>query len=101
MRISDWSSDVCSSDLQSAGDDEAARGDPDVRPRANGTSAVYHDRLSIYGITHAAKSPPRLERDPQHARVSKDRTRSPVEATVIISIVEKVDRKRTRLNSSH
>src|SRR3546814_19654506 len=36
MRISDWSSDVCSSDLRSTGDDPGI--DVDCQPRGNGST---------------------------------------------------------------
>src|SRR3546814_6689066 len=97
MRISDWSSDVCSSDLQRIGDDQRQRArallrDPDDRAveqiggrsRAQGPSLAVGDHLAR-AVEHVIDL---VMGDPMRA----DR-RAGVEHAL--------DRKSTRLNSSH
>src|SRR3546814_14849124 len=47
MRISDWSSDVCSSDLPRASDHDRARRDRDLKPEV---VRVFADNFGVYGV---------------------------------------------------
>src|SRR3546814_10053630 len=106
MRISDWSSDVCSSDLTSA---SPARlrgrirvdGDADVRRRA-GAGALGKERRPGRGGPRAA------DRAPDAGATGDNMTdwyyHDPAQGRVGPLSAEQVrarDRKSTRLNSSH
>src|SRR3546814_15279002 len=55
MRISDWSSDVCSSDLPIGADAAAAAGEPDILvPRADDALEAVVDRIEIAADRQAA-----------------------------------------------
>src|SRR3546814_14658503 len=53
MRISDWSSDVCSSDLGDQLVHQRTRGGAERRLREEGVSAVQRVRLAALGVGHA------------------------------------------------
>src|SRR3546814_9238937 len=84
MRISDWSSGVCSSDLRSLADDRS------------------HDRRTIEGIADLD-----VRRDAgQHLQIrlvdrTLDEQPRAVDATLPARAHRERDRKSTRLNSSH
>src|SRR3546814_9933601 len=101
MRISDWSADVCSSDLQAVPDEID-------RVHAARTGREVHDRVAAGGVTE----------DEAVVAVAADQdvvTASAVDDVVTLAAVEDVragiaqdgvdpltaDRKSTRLNSSH
>src|SRR3546814_6005105 len=81
MRISDWSSDVCSSDLQMAEDTQVA-GIPIAHPDGAGIGlAVADQRVIVIDAVEPIARRGRVER--------------------AIPIGDRGDRKSTRLNSSH
>src|SRR3546814_4132541 len=101
MRISDWSSDVCSSDLGVAQKGDAPPPDRDqMRARRLArTDIVGPDRQSDTVLGH---------RPPAHEfRVHLDQMLKLGAIELIVAIAEQddavraVDRKSTRLNSSH
>src|SRR3546814_2916196 len=100
MRISDWSSDVCSSDLQQRmaregkGADEQAHGEadpaqhrhaPELGPACSGWARCEADPVRGHDRCENAQlfAQEQAERDAQRNRI------------------EQADRKSTRLNSSH
>src|SRR3546814_6385559 len=114
MRISDWSSDVCSSDLSVSADFAAAIN------RAAGNDAICSQlidaRRAFVKSAGKAAEDAALEaflaaKDPQPAAsplISLDALYSPVQVRIAANgerlpdtATAYVDRKRTRLNSSH
>src|SRR3546814_10019813 len=105
MRISDWSSDVCSSDLRESEPVGDAAGE---RLPAFGT-----DRATAVGVGCAHVIPPEAKRRSRDrglallvlegAEKLLDRTGSRRRRRVrlVAVVVAHPDRKRTRLNSSH
>src|SRR3546814_8057659 len=97
MRISDWSSDVCSSDLESVG--ETANQGSVVR------AARWHDLGKAHKVFQhtmhgdASAPPPYLAKSPRKARHSRDYFRH--ELASMLGWLAQKDRKSTRLNSSH
>src|SRR3546814_1121840 len=101
MRISDWSSDVCSSDLLEAREIRPEEGEAE----AEGTGRIFGaDFIAVdrFGIE--------LERADQSLRAADRREgqdrrfqRRPVEVEAARLIAARIarDRKSTRLNSSH
>src|SRR3546814_5360668 len=125
MRISDWSSDVCSSDLQIK---DASRYlglgvSPDdcfLAQRGLGTLATRLERqtASAMKIVEGLSTHPSIERvlfpplpdDPGHALWRRDFTGAsgvfsvvlePNSDAALAAFLEHIDRKSTRLNSSH
>src|SRR3546814_8321638 len=104
MRISDWSSDVCSSDLQC---DRAGRGGEQVK------EALEIGRGQIARVRHALQIVPNVDPFPKTLRnsdapVQKDFIEQPFPAAMRQKAVHQrnvtarpEDRKSTRLNSSH
>src|SRR3546814_2883247 len=101
MRISDWSSDVCSSDLAKAepvGDQAGVRsGVPGQRPESSNHFATGRDNVSQLGLV-IRPGPADPETNAFHAVVGKHREDI---HTVAGEHEMGVDRKSTRLNSSH
>src|SRR3546814_5089579 len=107
MRISDWSSDVCSSDLAEEGDvpfaREADAGDlafgPALAEAAGHEDAVHRLEIGgevVVGLEHLCVQPADVDLDPvRHAAVDQRL----VEA--LVGIGQREDRKSTRLNSRH
>src|SRR3546814_7447254 len=95
MRISDWSSDVCSSDLFVAATGyvtDAKRRDGAVvfaTPDANDADALNAGRWW------------KLRRDANWHRPDGMRDGAPNEPVVDVTYADALDRKSTRLNSSH
>src|SRR3546814_8513546 len=96
MRISDWSSDVCSSDLQNSPDTlhislpYCARR---IYPDCDGACPILRNRRDLpfsFGTGERVASAPRRRLAFKHAI-----------SVAIAKIEEIVDRKITRLNSSH
>src|SRR3546814_1791835 len=110
MRISDWSSDVCSSDL-AAGSADLEEGDPGDQPRAQQLAGA--DRLA--GALRRGAAAPRPARAPADRAGDHRGTRAPpggfhprlralrqaAVAAAAAGGVAAVNRKSTRLNSSH
>src|SRR3546814_4519965 len=107
MRISDWSSDVCSSDLQFR--IEALPGQPGL-PTPEG---MHHDGrdwvlILLVGGSDYAGGESRVE-DPFGTCILEHRLTRPGEALLLndrdvrhgTTPIESADRKSTRLNSSH
>src|SRR3546814_5191597 len=111
MRISDWSSDVCSSDLNKPARRDKPPGstDPRTPPRRAGSPSatqhfVTHGRRTI---RHAPNADPKIDREPRRRKdrprphnlytmyKNKNRRRRPSTTR------DEPDRKSTRLNSSH
>src|SRR3546814_10380725 len=103
MRISDWSSDVCSSDLSRAGFASFVATSPASRRcRMDGR------RKSLLGRAIALARPRSKEDEAMPKRVLTGQVVSDkTDKTVVVSVERKVkhplygDRKSTRLNSSH
>src|SRR3546814_5008196 len=115
MRISDWSSDVCSSDLRNAGfDDEIAFAAQQqqmleiVAPDQHEAAAAV-DRRGLHHADALAAAPfaePRLARQEAHDVIEQaQHDEKAAEGQGDVGITEAVhvtqDRKSTRLNSSH
>src|SRR3546814_1465514 len=100
MRISDWSSDVCSSDLsglvqQLAAADRALL----LAYLGNGGLAFtgqYRDALGAY-FTHLASG----RRPSDYAALDAATLRAYLETLSDAGLLSTLDRKSTRLNSSH
>src|SRR3546814_2450362 len=117
MRISDWSSDVCSSDLERA--DSRQRRDQRTSHRDTEEQARGEDQIQIVEYSaHAACKRECCAGKQQHRAIAETidqpsddgRTESEGEANHSahqlaeengIGIIGKGDRKSTRLNSSH
>src|SRR3546814_10322997 len=103
MRISDWSSDVCSSDLFGAGELADAHRDAEAR----GMVGPFTRDDFIFGRTAPPRQRPFLQRRLgmlRRRRLSLDHITPMFEdegASGIDALVEIEDRKSTRLNSSH
>src|SRR3546814_5927243 len=111
MRISDWSSDVCSSDLAMIVDHEAAIGEPPVvapeRERAEMHPYTMPRRRLAHRGEHAIVG---LGRDPrrtaraitieQPGHFGGEHRRRPLAARALDRVDDR-DRKSTRLNSRH
>src|SRR3546814_6808623 len=98
MRISDWSSDVCSSDLLVRDRDLAVEG-ADVRIGAgrfgrDGDAGQVECRLHRIGVG-AARADRAFDAAEQVDLIAD------VEPDVIAFALDRTDRKSTRLNSSH
>src|SRR3546814_1376133 len=86
MRISDWSSDVCSSDLPTAADALCARADGGRGESDAGRAGASREHADAeFPVSVGAVIP----------------TRGRCKPTPISVRVERRDRKSTRLNSSH
>src|SRR3546814_10356749 len=104
MRISDWSSDVCSSDLpgNEQGDDEGGNVDDAARVRAVGEIRRYdYPKRAVEQADEIAR-PADRDRRGRH-RIFEDQRPAdhPGEQLAHDRISVGVDRKSTRLNSSH
>src|SRR3546814_2409114 len=101
MRISDWSSDVCSSDLQHPAGHGAVRAGADDEHGRSGLFQRLHglaDRLDVGG------RPPRmaaLQRDGIGLLVGDILGQLDMHRAGLFLLGEAEDRKSTRLNSSH
>src|SRR3546814_1524434 len=104
MRISDWSSDVCSSDLRPGAAEERDTGARPVPQRisaaqARGRARSLQDVVRRYVVTVT-----QLDRSRGHhpSRTGRtDMTDDPMNATSPAVRPTVGDRKSTRLNSSH
>src|SRR3546814_9115562 len=110
MRISDWSSDVCSSDLKGFGAEPAA-------PRADAQAPIWADGPSASVLsTLSGPAPSRGAADEddgladrlatardgaQEASVAAGRSRAALYRALSLAYDFHLDRKSTRLNSSH
>src|SRR3546814_9246530 len=109
MRISDWSSDVCSSDLLAVAND--ARLATAVLVAASLTRSGPSTALSVAGLPLDPQDRTSQVFSQLHAkRVARDRIatdagiagmNSPAEVITKLLNLEEGDRKSTRLNSSH
>src|SRR3546814_6212956 len=102
MRISDWSSDVCSSDLHDVADNQVDALRAQDRARLGGTRRRAHCkalRLEIFAQRFADR---RLVVDQQDARgVAVGHLITNSSPTGLVDRWAIADRKSTRLNSSH
>src|SRR3546814_10368677 len=100
MRISDWSSDVCSSDLPPAEpEEEEQRDNQPADPEIGGVDSAERLRAHRLGHHHAF-----LDLDAFEEQVRADeRAEEGAEAVEGLAEgqAEMADRKSTRLNSSH
>src|SRR3546814_4700960 len=103
MRISDWSSDVCSSDLQPLQYRDQAQRRPQVRHHLSVVAHVLQERIAAVEHDHAVAA---LERRAVRLQAALEG----IEAGVAVGglaidsrglRVALADRKSTRLNSSH
>src|SRR3546814_7193343 len=104
MRISDWSSDVCSSDLRHAVLQKRIRGQPLVRREALARiEAQLAQRLANEGLQHRlvsrVKSPWSIYNKMQAEGKTFTQVMDVFGFRIIVGTV--ADRKSTRLNSSH
>src|SRR3546814_6420183 len=104
MRISDWSSDVCSSDLDGApGDAERVGG----LLRAQATEHAALDHLGCTRVGFLQSIERLVEREQLLAALVRDQQRlvqrqvRGAAATLLRRLALGIDRKSTRLNSSH
>src|SRR3546814_7973098 len=109
MRISDWSSDVCSSDLANFDDTLSHQGAPPGPPSISAISLRRKDSstafLSHWLTCHAPPASRAATRrlpssSPASAASTASRT-GPRVVTPSVSRASQADRKSTRLNSSH
>src|SRR3546814_9137500 len=101
MRISDWSSDVCSSDLLHAG--QAV----DLAEQARKLAEILHPHLQVQPLLPVA---PAVAADRQHVRILlRDQVGQVLEQVFAVDGIDDhcglvpatgTDRKSTRLNSS-
>src|SRR3546814_978850 len=104
MRISDWSSDVCSSDLEFVGEQWPALGKIDAAAEVQALEALKPD--GIYNVTFGGDLA-RFVREGNLRELFKDRTMLGLltgEPEYLDPLGEEApegDRKSTRLNSSH
>src|SRR3546814_4529914 len=101
MRISDWSSDVCSSDLRQNAD-EGAQGDADEGPdeihgRDGDAEALEESLQGFHGLVPSAGKRTGGDRTPEHDHSSPFKK----PARIPPGNRRPRDRKSTRLNSSH
>src|SRR3546814_8957052 len=99
MRISDWSSDVCSSDL-------LREGDQIVHPRHG--AVVLHDLADHAGRVEAGQPRHvhgrfRMARADKDAALARDQRKHMARRHDMLAVFRRIDRDRksTRLNSSH
>src|SRR3546814_3871737 len=97
MRISDWSSDVCSSDLAALADAPQRRGQAVGMMNPLGVARDLGADNAV-GIVVAARAAHLAD---ARARQPLDLERAGARAVVRAGRVDKEDRKSTRLNSSH
>src|SRR3546814_1614444 len=100
MRISDWSSDVCSSDLQVM----MTALPPHSAFRASGWRALFHLLLTIAAMVAVAARPAMAQsilRDAETEALFQDMMDPLLVAAGLRPGQVQVDRKSTRLNSSH
>src|SRR3546814_6162723 len=108
MRISDWSSDVCSSDLWRDRATERQRGDPVCRrtrlaERNQGDEADQRDRhvdVPFADLLEATRQR-ETKRGMQIAQTLENRCVEPQRIRMQMRTGDPIDRKSTRLNSSH
>src|SRR3546814_2141972 len=96
LRISDWSSDVCSSDLEAL---DLPLRLPDPQSAAQAEGALGAGRLLVHRYLHAAE-PQRLAGGAPGGRLRADRRRGGAERRPA-GLRPGPDRRSTRLNSSH
>src|SRR3546814_10918814 len=98
MRISDWSSDVCSSDLAACavGPDYVAP----VPPAASSGPFIAADTPAV-STDPVAENWWRLYDDPVLDGLVEDALTANTDLRVAIANIARADRKSTRLNSSH
>src|SRR3546814_5918680 len=114
MRISDWSSDVCSSDLLLGGAESAGPSTPEFSQRAdNHQQGERHPEYAVLPDDReiAAEPEPLIRmQQPREEEVdnSRDDDRGDIaippqleEQRIVEDLHHEVDRKSTRLNSSH
>src|SRR3546814_6928119 len=110
MRISDWSSDVCSSDLISAFDQHLCRTVLCARMLAAHNAANIMDRLAVGDDSHAVIQPVGLAVKGKHflTRPGLARDEPAFQRRHVIDMQrtakvdhDEIDRKSTRLNYSH
>src|SRR3546814_4656997 len=99
MRISDWSSDVCSSDLGAPRDDDAAPGNLGKR-RRHGLAEAERDDPSARGLPPGCGNQASKGGGSTRREKSGRLERSFIEGLRAIGR-QGGDRKSTRLNSSH
>src|SRR3546814_6295916 len=102
MRISDWSSDVCSSDLQATSLNLAQR--PDAKHGighetlvARGQNVRPCPNLAAFDTKRDRQTPHALAHRAEHAAAIEYRCQQ----TAVMHPEQIADRKSTRLNSSH
>src|SRR3546814_7560893 len=116
MRISDWSSDVCSSDLSVGNQNmRVLDGLADQRTRSAPRKRLLHEQMAVGGLSlqrdkqmpgldlpgikrNATRNKPRARNPPGCGR---DLFRCPKRPHAAHSRATVTDRKSTRLNSSH
>src|SRR3546814_7575590 len=115
MRISDWSSDVCSSDLIVLYDIDLTLTLPVELSITSGFNAIAHaaealyapngnpliDGLAEQGITAMCRALPLLRRQPVDASARSDALYGAWACGMCLGATDMGDRKSTRLNSSH
>src|SRR3546814_5213351 len=104
MRISDWSSDVCSSDLAGLARLDVERLDDRQAALAVEFRQDRRDRGAVHLAVDLLREAARLGRE-RHAAADEDRGRqramTRTAALLLLRLLGGADRKSTRLNSSH
>src|SRR3546814_2793501 len=104
MRISDWSSDVCSSDLSSgASEDEVELGEEDCDVLPMDGDSVDIGELAAETVSLVLDPYPRLPDDAlaEYRRLLTSEEEAQAAADAEKKANNPLDRKSTRLNSSH
>src|SRR3546814_2680543 len=101
MRISDWSSDVCSSDLIIKALDEHSHGFYAPSPGVIYPALTYLEEIGF--ATVAAEGAKKLYSITEEgsAYLADRRTQANTMLAELARVGERIDRKSTRLNSSH
>src|SRR3546814_1030201 len=97
MRISDWSSDVCSSDLLAAGFDK----DGEVAHKMHRLGFGFTELGTLTPLPQLGNPRPRLFRLVEDSAVINRMGFNNGGQAAAIARLERQDRKSTRLNSSH
>src|SRR3546814_7766815 len=100
MRISDWSSDVCSSDLPRTGFFRRSQAMNDLFRKTALPVILLASTVLFAGCATQGKPPPVISLDEPVQAQPLPEPPAPVEVVAVPEVLP-IDRKSTRLNSSH